>query len=105
MSEKICLWNNSLKWLGCYAAVVEQMKDRKCLWEVYKRVNLNEVISREQTDFQFFFLLTLLHFNLAPYSMGIKTIRYFVMYSYLFLLYGKKKKKERKIVWKEKADQ
>lgn len=55
MSEKICLWNNSLKWLGCYAAVVEQMKDRKCLWEVYKRVNLNEVISREQTDFQFFF--------------------------------------------------
>lgn len=71
MSEKVCLWNYSLKWLGCYAAVVEQMKDRKCLWEVYKRVNLNEVISREQTDFQFFFLLTLLHFNLAPYSMGI----------------------------------
>lgn len=55
MSEKICLWNNSLKFLGCYAAVVEQMKDRKNLWKVYKRVNLNEVISREQTRLQDFF--------------------------------------------------
>lgn len=59
VSEKICLWNNSLKLLGCYSAVVEQMKDRKCLWKVCKRVNLNEVISREHTDFQGFFAYSL----------------------------------------------